>query len=141
MTLRRKMTCQIAAMIVALLLVSGAALSGLNALHQDYGVALEGYQRLRQVYEAGARLATAQRLLRMPHPQTLRLARDEVSAAAQGFEQLRPPPQEWGEAVVRADAAVRSGLRDLAGQARSTSGDSPDLPEPELPAVAERERD
>src|SRR4051812_48332162 len=126
MTLRRKMTCQIAAMIVALLLVSGAALSGLNALHQDYGVALEGYQRLRQVYEAGARLATAQRLLRMPHPQTLRLARDEVSAADQGFGQIPPPPAEWGEAVVRADAAVRSGLRELAAQVRSppeTSGD------------------
>ena len=53
MTLRRKMGYQIAAMIVGLLLVSGASLWGLNGLQQDYREALEGYQRLRQVFEAG----------------------------------------------------------------------------------------
>ena len=118
MTLRRKMAYQIAAMIVALLLVSGAALWGLNGLHEDYGVALEGYQRLRQVYEAGSHLATAQRLLATPNPLTLSVAREEI-AAAHAYEQLPPPGRGWGLREKAADEAVREGLRDLLARAES----------------------
>jgi signal transduction histidine kinase len=114
MTLRRKMTLQIGAMLVALLLVGAAAVWGLNGLRQDYGVALEGYQRLRQLYEASSHLKTAQRLLRM-HAQTLGVAREEVSAAAMSFDQPPAPPGAgWDVEDVAADAAVRSALRELA---------------------------
>ena len=50
------MGLQIAAMIVGLLLVSGASLWGLNGLQQDYGAALQGYAELRQIFEAGSHL-------------------------------------------------------------------------------------
>src|SRR3954471_4529393 len=128
MTLRRKMTLQIGAMLVALLLVGAAALWGINGLHQDYGVALEGYQRLRQVYEASSHLKTAQRLLRM-HAQTLGVAREEVSAAAMSFEQLPPPGAGWDAQDVAADAAVRSALRELAGRMQASPDDAAAAPE------------
>src|SRR3954452_2208502 len=128
MTLRRKMTLQIGAMLVALLLVGAAALWGINGLHQDYGVALEGYQRLRQVYEASSHLKTAQRQLRM-HAQTLGVAREEVSAAAMSFEQLPAPGAGWGAQDVAADAAVRSALRELAGRMQASPDDAAAAPE------------
>ncbi len=68
MTLRHKMAFQIAAMIAGLLLVSGVSLWGLDALHEDYGLAAGGYQELRQVYEIGSHLATARILLSLEHP-------------------------------------------------------------------------
>src|SRR5688500_11052573 len=73
MTLRRKMGLQIAAMIVGLLLVSGASLWGLNGLQEDYGAALRGYAELRRIFEAGAELKTARTLLASSEPD-----RDEV---------------------------------------------------------------
>ena len=74
------MALQIAAMIVGLLLVGGAALWGLNGLHRDYGVALRGYEELRSVYEIGSHLATARTLLAAPFPDVPRAAA-EVEAA------------------------------------------------------------
>src|SRR3954447_9176517 len=102
------MTLQIGAMLVALLLVGAAALWGINGLHQDYGVALEGYQRLRRVYETSTHLATAQKILVFPHPKTLDMARDEVHAAARSFDELPPPGPGWD---IAADAAVRDALK------------------------------
>src|SRR5436190_24345322 len=78
MTLRRKMALQITAMIVGLLLISGASLWGLNGLEQNYGAAVEGYQDLRQMFEVGSNLATAQTLLASPHPDA-----DQAIAAVQ----------------------------------------------------------
>jgi signal transduction histidine kinase len=84
MTLRQKMGLQIAAMIVGLLLVGGAALWGLNALDEDYGSALTGYQELREVYEIGSHLATSRTLLLPDHPERAR-ALIEVQAGADRF--------------------------------------------------------
>ncbi len=136
MTLRRKITLQLSAMLLGLLLVSAAALWGLNGLHQDYGVALEGYQRLRQVYEAASHLRLAQRLLtldpaRPPHPLAVQTARDEVRSAATAFQQISRPAGAW---ETSADQAVRQSLSAL--QARITStGSSTD------PAEVQAERD
>jgi signal transduction histidine kinase len=64
MPLRWKMAALIACMIVGLLLVSAAAMWGINGLHQDYGVALARYQELREIYgEVGSHLTTARELL------------------------------------------------------------------------------
>ena len=87
MSLRRKMSVQIAMMIVGLLLISAASLWGLNGLHQDYGVALSGYHQLRQIYEVGSHLATAKTLLASAHPDRAS-ARDEVRRAAALFDVL-----------------------------------------------------
>jgi signal transduction histidine kinase len=88
MTLRRKLSLQVGGMLAGLLLVSGASLWGIEAVRQDYGVALDGYQRLRQAYAAGARLATAQKLLVWSHPLAVAAARAEVQAAVTDFEPL-----------------------------------------------------
>jgi signal transduction histidine kinase len=64
MSLGWKMAMQIACMIVGLLMVSAAAMWGLNGLHQDYGLALASNQELREVYgEVGSHLVTARELL------------------------------------------------------------------------------
>src|SRR4051794_22989663 len=91
MTLRRKISLQIGATLVGLLLVSGASLWGIDALRQDYGVALEGYQRLRQVYVVGTHLSTAHRMLVWSHPRAVEAARQEVQAAATEFDPLVSP--------------------------------------------------
>jgi signal transduction histidine kinase len=111
MTLRRKITFQLSAMLLGVLLVSAAALWGLNGLHQDYGVALEGYQRLRQVYEAASHLRLAQKLLmldsnRPAHPRAFQAARDEVHAAGTSFQQIARPDGAW-------DASADQGVRDM----------------------------
>src|SRR3954469_4113213 len=115
MTLRRKISIQIGATIVGLLLVSGASLWGIDALRQDYGVALEGYQRLRQVYVAGAHLSTAQRLLVWSHPRAVEAARPEVLGGETGFDRLVPPvgpPMKAGQGWDAAKAMqVRVGLK------------------------------
>lgn len=63
MTLRRQMVYQIAAMIVALLLISAASLWGVNGLRQEYGSAIAGYEELRELYEARSHVLTARTLV------------------------------------------------------------------------------
>src|SRR5438552_14566452 len=63
MTLRRKMSLQIGAMLIGLLLVSAATLWGLNGLRSDFGIASAGYRELREMYEVASHVATARTLL------------------------------------------------------------------------------
>jgi signal transduction histidine kinase len=112
------MVLQILTMIVGLLLVSGAALWGLNGLHQDYGVALQGYQELRHVYTVGSRLATAKTLLTLPEPGEAEQQRvnHEVRAAAQELQSLNPaailPSPASGSAASDPLEVIRQGLTD-----------------------------
>ena len=85
MTLRLKMALQISATIAGLMIVGATALWGLDAVNADYGLATDGYQQLRQVYEVGSHLATARALLAGAHPDRL-AARREVESAAARFE-------------------------------------------------------
>src|SRR3954463_4148015 len=110
MTLRRKMTLQNAAMLIGLLLVGAAALWGLNGLHHQSGLEREGNLRLQRVYQVASHLATAQKMLITPHPQMLRLARDEVHAAATALDALPAPDGVWD---ADADRELRSGMRVL----------------------------
>lgn len=86
------MWIQIGAVIAALLLTIAASLWGLNALHQDYGVALDGYAELRQVFEAGSHLATARTLLASPQPERERAAAQVLMASAM-FDLMRSDGQ------------------------------------------------
>ena len=88
MLLRRKMSLQIAATIVSLLLTIGASLWGLNGLREDYGLALTGYNDLRRVFEAGSHLATARTLLAPPADRGR--AQREVQTAADMFQIFDP---------------------------------------------------
>lgn len=86
MPLRWKMAVQIACMIIGLVLISAAAMWGLNGLHEDYGMALAGYEEIRDVYgDVGLHLATAHELLNASTAPRAQAAR-EVEAALQGFE-------------------------------------------------------
>src|SRR4051812_26827788 len=58
-TLRRRMIVQIGLMVVCSLLMGVGAFLGINGLHQDFGVAVQGYRQLRQVYEVGLHVAAA----------------------------------------------------------------------------------
>ena len=115
MTLRRKMGLQIGAMIVGLLLISGASLWGLNGLREDYGAALDGYAELRQLFEVGSHLATARTLLAAPEPDRTRSV-EEVRSALTLLEAGEP----WGGAGAgsRSHAAVEAGLRDALTELR-----------------------
>jgi signal transduction histidine kinase len=125
MTLRLKMGLQIMAMIVGLLVVSGTALWGLDALHEDYGLAVAGYQELREVFEVGSHLAIARTLLLPGHIDRSRAAR-EVEVAGTLFDlftngQQFPGSQTPGGKRPRvydpaAAAAVEAALRDAAKQ-------------------------
>jgi signal transduction histidine kinase len=124
MTLRRKMVYQIAAMIVGLLLVSGAALWGLNELHEDYGSALEGYKQLRQVFEVGSHLSTAQALLSLPRPQPVE-ALDQMQKALHRFDAFSAAPlSEARNAEV--EAAIGLSLNQAIEQ---LSANPPQLPD------------
>jgi signal transduction histidine kinase len=79
------MMWQIGAMIVGLLLVSGASLWGINALHQDFGAALRGYRDLRTLYEVATHVATARALL-LSGPRNEPQAARELQAAVDYFE-------------------------------------------------------
>ena len=62
-TLRRRLLLQIGLMIGALLALGIMAVVQINRLHEDFGVAIQGYQQLRQLYEIGFPLAQAREML------------------------------------------------------------------------------
>jgi signal transduction histidine kinase len=133
------MFLQLAATIVGLLLTIVASLWGINGLQSDYGVALDGYSNLRDVFEAGSHLATARTLLTQPVPDrdgALREARRAaemfgvMDSAAQATPGVLELPIE-GEAKGAIDSAVDQlasqevGEEDVAGiqQALGRVGD------------------
>jgi signal transduction histidine kinase len=114
---------QIAAMIVGLLLVSATALWGLDGLHEDYGMALAGYQQLRDVYEVGSRLATAKSFLSPEHPDRGRALLETESAAsmfdlsAAGPKSPDVPSPAGHDAA--AEASVKAALAAAVAQLRT----------------------
>jgi signal transduction histidine kinase len=120
MTLRRKMALQISAMIVGLLLVSGAAIWGINALEQDYGAAVAGYQELREIYEVGAEVKVAQMLLSATPPDTAGAAESirRASERMQAMETAGAPHPRLAANLreARADLDVAKHIDQLAVQ-------------------------
>lgn len=130
MTLRRKMIYQIGAMIVGLVLLSIAPLWGLNGLHQDFGLALRGYEQLRGIYEVGTHVAAARAAIKaeIPNPDG---ALAEVSVARAKLEELfSPHPGGAAAAPVRilmpdgqeGTAALKAGLKAASAALRASSG-------------------
>src|SRR3954470_9271251 len=68
MTLRRKMAIQIGGMLCAIGLLAGASIWGMLGLQRDLGSALTGYEELRQLFEVGSHIRTAQTLLSLEQP-------------------------------------------------------------------------
>ncbi len=103
------MALQISAMIVGLLLTVAASLWGLNGLRQDYGLALQGYKELRQVFEAGSQLAIARSLLASEHPDRA-AARAQVELAATRYRLVEPVHGREGDAI---GAALADAVKQL----------------------------
>lgn len=103
------MGLQIGAMIVGLLLTVAASLWGLNGLRQDYGLALQGYQELRQLYEVGSQLAIARSLLSSEHADRS-AARGKVENAAEKYKLLATT---GGQASNGIEAALQAAVRQL----------------------------
>lgn len=116
------MTVQIGAMIVGLLLVSAASLWGLNALHQDFGLALASYHELRQLYqEVGGHLSAAVALLNSQHPDRDRAAA-ELDTASRRFDMVLSRNREASADDPRDDRAeedVRKSLQNALAQLRT----------------------
>jgi signal transduction histidine kinase len=121
MSLRWKMATQIACMLVGLLLVSAAAMWGLNGLHQDYGLALASNQELREVYgEVGSHLVTARELLNVSPADRSRAA-DQVELAAQKFDLFQSESHSGGDEArdQQAELEVHAVLARAARQLQS----------------------
>src|SRR5215471_13964449 len=104
MTLRRKMTLQIAATLAGLLLVCAAALWGVRGLRGDYGIASAGYRELREMYEVASHVAAARTQLNVG---------DRAAAAA-----------EIDRALAKLDMAL---AHESSGSALRRSPDGPRL--------------
>jgi two-component system NtrC family sensor kinase len=114
MTLRRTMAYEITATIVGLLLISGASLWGLNALHQDFDSSIAGYQELRQVYEVSSHVATARTLLTLARADDAK-AHAQIQAAVDKYDLYSPPTAERPATTGRKAhlrLAVRNALAD-----------------------------
>ena len=134
------MAWQIAAMLIGLLLISSASLWGLNALHQDYRLALSGYDELRQVYgRVGYRLATAQELLRALPGDRAR-AREQVERGADQFElflnsvRQSPDPRDE-EAERQLQAALEAAVIQLRAPPPSNPQEAEALEQADMQAV------
>lgn len=126
MSLRWKMAIQIACMIVGLLLISAAAMWGLNGLGQDYGLAVSAYEELREIYgDVGVPLAMARELL-IVSPNNRAWASRQVEAASLRFDiylsRSRSTPERDpvdAQAVREMKAALAAAARQLQRPANS----------------------
>jgi signal transduction histidine kinase len=87
MSLRRRMIVHVGLMVGGSLLIGLAAVLGINSLHQDMGLAIQGYQELRQVYEVGFHVAQARDALDTDHPDRAR-ALTAIDAAAVKLDEM-----------------------------------------------------
>jgi two-component system NtrC family sensor kinase len=116
MSLRWKLTWQISLLIISLCLMGAAALWGLNGLNQNFGVALQGYQQLRKLYEIGSHVQAARMLMSISHPEAAK-ARSELQRARAMFDldfpiddAKDPAERDMRKSVITAlDLAMRSG--------------------------------
>ena len=122
MTLRWKMALQIACMIVGLLLISAAAMWGLNGLNQDYGIALSGYEDLRAIYgEVGLPLAMAREVLNVSADNRAWAAR-QMELASHQFDLFLARPSAAANRRARdprAEAGMRAALARAMKQLRA----------------------
>lgn len=106
MTLARKLTVQLTALVVAVALIAGAALVGLQRLNTTLvGVGNE-YEQLRSVYEAGHYAATARTLVRANTDQ--RTIEEQHDAGRAALIRLSGLVTHDAERLVRVNAMVRN---------------------------------
>jgi signal transduction histidine kinase len=82
------MALHLGAMVAGSLVIGLVAVLGIDRLHQDMGVAVQGYQELRQVYDVGFQVAIAKRALRTDQPDVAGAA---LEMAATTLAENAPP--------------------------------------------------
>lgn len=102
-------------MIAGLAVATTVAALGINGLHQDWNVALNGYRELRQLYDVGFHVAAAkQALSSVPHDRGKALLSLESAASkldlTYAVDDLDTGPQQWLDEGKR--ALVRAKLAD-----------------------------
>ncbi|HEV8605688.1 MAG TPA: ATP-binding protein [Tepidisphaeraceae bacterium] len=139
MTLRRKMALQISAMVLAIGLLGAASLWGLFGLQRDLGSAVSGYEDLRQIFEVGSHIRTAQTLLSLEQPDRhqamkeiqsatttlnlnvsphhLKQKEDLKSSLLQAQEQLWPALVDNPQSTASASAILNKTLRQISNLA------------------------
>jgi signal transduction histidine kinase len=85
------MAVRTGAMILGLLFVVAASLSGIRAQTRDYSVALRGYETLRDLYDIGAHVSAARKLL-VAEPGRRQLSIEELSHAINKCEMFAEKP-------------------------------------------------
>src|SRR5947209_4201749 len=122
MTLRRKMTLQIGAMIAGVLAVCLAAVWGVRGLRGEYGAASAGYRELREVYEVAAHVDKARALLAVGQRA---LASAEIDRATAKLDVVMAHGGGGGESILRGSpdgprlaGAFRDAIRHAAAELR-----------------------
>ncbi len=103
MTFRSQVAAHMALMIVSLIVLSGVALWGLDSQREDYSSAFAGYEDLRGLYEIGANVASARKLVYLEQPDARAVMRD-IQAAATLFHGFTPHTTGLRMAGLCADA-------------------------------------
>lgn len=110
MTLKRRMAIQLSTVVLGVVLLGVAGVTGIRAVRQDLGVAVRANGQLRQVYAIGARLTSAISQLN-ESPGDRRDAIRSIRESAQLFESYSQSagPDAWlDETKAAASAAFES---------------------------------
>jgi signal transduction histidine kinase len=133
------MGLQITAMIVGLLLISGASLLGIKGMQEDYGAALEGVQQLRQTYEVASYLGIARGTLQGSASPDARAAVNQVQSAITRFEANGPWPGDGAESYKKIGNEMREAMSAL--RILQQFGGSPDAASDKINKVYNDTRD
>jgi two-component system NtrC family sensor kinase len=121
-TLRRRLILYVGLMASGSLLLGLCAVLGVNAVHDDLRIALQGNQQLRQVFEVGLEIATAKRDMEADRPDraaaTTALERALASLEMAPLETSTASPPAWLDESRRARcrSLVQRALSELKGQ-------------------------
>ena len=132
MTLRRRLIVHIGLTVVGAVALAAGAVAGINALRQDFGVALQANAQLRHIYEVGSHVSAAKRSMR-EHPVDLATARAEVETASTKLARS----EAWVGGTEVYVARVRAALADAEAQLRLASKGSfgPAVQSRQVPAL------
>ena len=116
-TLRRRLIVQLCILNLGSVALAVAAVVGLGRMHEDHGLAIRGYQQIREACEVGFHLAQAQSALRTPALGPWRSQRDAETA----LFNLRDA-KGWLDSTASINAALHRDVVDAAAHLRA--GDS-----------------
>jgi signal transduction histidine kinase len=114
-TLRRRLAVSLALLVLATLAVGGGGIVAVQGLHNDLGIATQGYRQLRQLYDVGFLVARARSAADATPPDpaaaaaAVRSALAALDARGGGAEPdgVDAPPPTW------IDESARDGCRRL----------------------------